>query len=321
MQKYRKRWYVLAAVAIALLLFNTGFYIMGKYYPNVLNKGNTKLTEPDEKQLQQDERIREAIKDMELNSSYAMLINLQNQRILYEKQAEDKLYPASLTKVMSAVVALDHISDLSQSVTVEEADLAGLAEANASVAGFQVGDRITYEELLYGLILPSGGDAANILANHLFGGMDAYVKEMNDKAASIGMNATHFVNATGLHEDEHYTTLQDLKKMMDHAWINTAFQKVMTTMNYEISSIELDVKSTLLMYGDTLTFEGGEIIGGKSGYTLEAECCLISIAKMEDGQLYMLLSAKAGGDPLGDHLHINDAKKLYEATARARLTQ
>ena len=86
-----------------------------------------------------------------------------------------------------------------------------------------------------------------------------------------------------------YTTMQDLKQMMKHAWINTAFQKVLTTTKYEIPSIKLKFKSTLLLYGDSLSFKEGEIIGGKSGYTLEAECCLVSVAKMKDGHLYICL--------------------------------
>ena len=306
---------MLLVLAALLVVSNIVFFIMGTYFPSVLNKGDTTLPSQSAETQNRQVAIKEHIKDVSLHSPYAIVIDLEDRSTIYEKKIDERIYPASITKVMSAVVALDHIADLSQTVTVEEQDLAGLAEANASVAGFQAGDTPTYEELLYALILPSGADAANILGNHLFGSVDAYVDAMNEKAESLGMNATHFKNPIGLHEDDHYTTLADLTNMMNHAWINTAFQGIMTTTSYEIKSSGFKIKSTLLVYGDDLSFAGGEIIGGKSGYTLEAQCCLVSVAKMEDGHLYMIISAKAGGDPSEDHFHMNDAKTMYELIA------
>lgn len=325
--------YIIYALIILLLAADIGFFIMGKFFPNILNKGNTQLPQQEEIIIKTQNAIKAQLKDFSINSGYAILLDLEDFTPLYEKNIDKKIYPASLTKVMSAVVALDHINDLSKTVTVEEKDLEGLLEANASVAGLQAGDTLTYEDLLYALVLPSGADAANVLANHLFGSMDNYVAEMNNKAKAYGMTSTHFVNSTGLHEDDHYTTIKDLEMMMKHAWINTAFQKILTTTQYEIPSLDLKMKSTLLSYGSSiviqskdnesksttksLPFEGGEIIGGKSGYTLEAECCLISVAKMENGHYYMLITAKATGEPISDHHHINDAINMYECIAKA----
>ena len=307
MKIHKKRWYVVLVIIIALLIGDISFFIMGKYFPNKLNEGNTTLPQPSEQLITTQNKIKEGVKNIKLNSPYALLLDLEDQSVLYEKNADKKIYPASLTKVMSAVVALDHISDLSKTVTVTEKDLEGLVEANASVAGLKEGDKVTYEDLLYALVLPSGADAANVLANNLCGDMKNFVQEMNNKAKAYGMINTHFMNATGLHDDNHYTTMHDLKQMMKHAWINTAFQKVLTTTKYEIPSIKLKFKSTLLLYGDSLSFKVGEIIGGKSGYTLEAECCLVSVAKMKDGHLYMFISAKAPGEPLSNHKHIDDS--------------
>ena len=327
MKRHKKSWYLLIAIISLLLAGDIGFYIMGKYYPNVLNKGDTSLPQQNTEALQTQQAIKTQLNDITLNSKYAAVLDLEDCTPLYEKNIEQRIYPASITKVMSAIVALDHIDDLSKTVTVEAKDLKGLIEANASVAGLEEGDTVTYEDLLYALILPSGADAANVLANHLFGSMDAFVKEMNVKAKAYGMISTHFVNATGLHDDNHYTTIQDLEQMMKHAWINTAFQKVLTTTKYEIPSTNIKMKSTLLQYAaadesltlknDSLAFKGGQIIGGKSGYTLEAECCLVSIAKMDNGHIYMLISAKASGEPLSDHKHINDAIHVYEEIAKA----
>lgn len=311
MLKYRKRWYILLVIAILLFIFDIGFFIMGKYYPNTLNKGITTLPKQDQAVLETQANIKENLKDIKIESQYAMMLDLEDFTVLYEKNINDKIYPASLTKVMSAIVALDHIDDLNKTVTVEKNDLKGLVEANASVAGLKENDTVTYEDLLYALVLPSGADAANVLANHLFGSMDAFVAEMNNKAKSYGMTSTHFINATGLHDDDHYTTITDLKQMMKYAWRNTAFQKILTTQKYKISNINLSFESTLVLYGDSLSFQGGEIIGGKSGFTYEAECCLISVAKLDNGHQYMLITANAPGSPIEDHKHIDDAKQLY----------
>ncbi len=238
MKIHKKRWYVVLVIIIALLIGDISFFIMGKFFPNKLNEGNTQLPTPSEQLITTQNNIKQGIKDIKLNSPYAILIDLEDQSILYEKNADKKIYPASLTKIMSCVVALDHINDLNQKVTVTEKDLEGLAEANASVAGLQPGDKVTYEDLLYALVLPSG---ANVLANNLCGDMKSFVQEMNNKAKAYGMVNTHFMNATGLHDDNHYTTMQDLKQMMKHAWINTAFQKVLTTTKYEIPSIRFPI--------------------------------------------------------------------------------
>lgn len=325
-KKYKHRLYL--AFIVFLLIGDIGFYIMGKFFPNTLNKGDTTLPQKETSILTQQQSIKDHVKDISINSKYAILIDLEDNTPLYEKNITKKIYPASITKVMSAVVALDHISDLTTKVTVEEKDLEGLVEANASVAGLEAGDNVTYEDLLYALVLPSGADAANVIANHLFGSMDAFVAEMNVKAKAYGMTQTHFVNATGLHDDQHYTTIQDLERMMKHAWKNTAFQQILTTTKYEIPSLHLKLKSTLLLYGtssdflestlqpETLSFRGGEIIGGKSGYTLEAECCLVSVAKLDNDHLYMFISAKASGEPMEDHNHVNDAIHIYEEVAK-----
>ena len=266
---------------------------------------------------------------MTLNSRYAMVIDLQDQQVLYEKNSDERLFPASLTKVLTAIVALDNMENLHKKITITEQDIEGLAEANASVAGLEAGEQVTLEDLLYALILPSGADGANALANHLNGSISKFVKDMNEKANSIGMLHTHFTNTTGLQDKQHYTTLQDMKKMMDHAWKNPAFRKVMTTLRYTIPATRqhpngLKLRSTLLFYDKDLKFPGGEIIGGKSGFTPEAGYCLISVARMKDGHQYMVISAKAEkiektlveeGGSATEYGNVMDAKAVYTAIA------
>lgn len=311
---------IFCLVVLVLLLADITMYKQIKsYYPDAWQKTPAITLPKDEPDARQN-GITKALQKLKLNSKYAMVIDLQDNRTLYEKNSDQKLYPASLTKVMTAITALDNAQDLNQKVTIHVKDLQGLIKANASVAGLQVGDQLRMEDLLYALILPSGADGANALANHLNGSTKNFVADMNEKAQAMGMTHTHFTNTTGLHDKQHYTTLQDLKKMMTHAWKNPAFRKVITTLRYTIPDVKshpkgLKLHSTLLLYGGKPSFPGGTIIGGKSGYTPEAGCCLISIAKLSDGRLYMVITAQASGSPVDDHKHMDDAKTIYKQIA------
>lgn len=254
--------------------------------------------------------------DTKINSKHAILVDLQDYTKLYEKKGDKKIYPASLTKIMTALVALDNIPDIQEIVMITQENLNGLMEANASVAGLLLGQKISYKSLLYALILPSGADAANVLSDNLAASRADYIRKMNNKAQELGMSHTHYVNTTGLHDASQYTTLEDMLILMKAALKNPILKDILTTLSYtaEENTLEqpLTVHSTIEQYADTLQFPGGQIIGGKSGYTPEAGSCLISIAKLDDGSNYMILSAQAGGDPTIDHLHIKDAKTLFE---------
>lgn len=331
MQKIRKRWWFVAAAALVLLFLDIAMYIQIKeYYPDFMQQEETSESVAGQGLDASQQKIKKKLEHISLNSRYAMVIDLEDQQVLYEKNSDQKLFPASLTKVLTAVVALDTMDDLHKKITITSKDIEGLAEANASVAGLKAGEQVTMEDLLYALILPSGADGANALANHLNGSVANFVKDMNSKAAGMGMTHTKFKNTTGLHDKQHYTTLQDMKKMMDHAWKNPAFRKVMTTLRYTIPATKqhpngLKLESTLLFYDDDLKFSGGEIIGGKSGFTPEAGYCLISVAKMKDGHQYMVISAKAekteltitkeGSSLDAEYGNITDAKTLYTAIA------
>lgn len=318
-------------MALLFLFLDTAMYIQIKsYYPDIWEKEEVEPMRAPALDASQ-QRISQALSSLKLNSRYIMVIDLADQQVLYEKNSDKKIFPASLTKVLSGIVALDNAADLQQKITITKKDVEGLKEANASVAGFVVGDTPTIEDLLYALILPSGADSANALGNHLNGSVSDFVEDMNQKAIAMGMTNTHFQNPTGLHDKQHYTTLQDMKKMMDHAWKNLAFRKALTTLHYTIPSNEqhpegLKLESTLLYYSKDLTFDGGEIIGGKSGFTPEAGYCLISVAKMHDGKQYMVISAKAEelssseshGETIANYGSMTDAKAIYSTIANIR---
>lgn len=326
LNKYRKRWWCVAIVSLILLILNiTLFQGILYYYPDAWEK-EKEVIGFSVKASDEQSTITQALNDVIIHSEYALVVDMKDFQTLYEKNANERIYPASLTKVLTAIVALNLKNNMQSHSRVTEEDLSGLLEANASVAGLKVGDTLSFEDALYALILPSGGDAANFIANHMAGNITNFVEEMNKKAIALGMLDTHFVNPTGLHEDEHYTTLNDMKKMMSLGWKNPIFQDIITSLDHTIEGLVshpqgLYLKSSLASYGSSLSFNGGEIIGGKSGYTLEAQCCLISIAKMSDGHFYLMISAKAGGQPSIDRLHLQDAKNVFETISKVRKDQ
>lgn len=328
LKQIKKRWWMVAIVSLVLLILDIALLKgITYYYPDVWEKEKETIGF-EVKASDKQSAIQDALKATTLRSQYAILIDMEDQRTLYEKNADERIYPASLTKVLTAIVALDLKTDMQEQATATDQDLAGLWEANASVAGLKTGDTLSYEQALYALLLPSGADAANFIGNHMSGSVENFVIEMNTKAKALGMVNTQFANPTGLHQEEHFTTLNDMKKMMLLGWKNPVFQEVITTLDYTIPSLAshpegLNLKSSLESYGGegSLQFTGGRIIGGKSGYTLEAQCCLISIAKMEDGHIYMFISAKADGQPASDQYHLKDAKTMYETIARVHATQ
>lgn len=320
-RKYRRRR---LAIIVCLSILSFGTYmgvnkmIENKQKEEQIEKENLLKQAKTKKK----ERMIYSLASTKINSKDAILIDLADYTKLYEIKGDQKIYPASLTKIMTAFVALDQIKDLQEVVSVTADNLRGLQEANASIAGLLLGQKISYKNLLYALILPSGADAANVLADNLATSRTEFVQKMNDKAKELGMNNTNYVNTSGLHDVNQYTTLEDMLKLMKEVLKNPILKDVLTTLTYssEGNLVEqpLMLKSTLEEYADTLQFNGGQIIGGKSGYTPEAGSCLISIAKLNDGSNYMFLSAQASGDPTTDHLHIQDALHIYEKIAAAK---
>ena len=142
----------------------------------------------------------------EVDSDYVYMVNRNSNEVMYEKNAYEKMYPASMTKMMSAIVAIENMDDLNREVTISYDMLSGLYEANASMAGFNVNETVTIKDLLYGLMLPSGAECAYALGYTLFGSIDNYVSMMNEKAKMLKMKDTHFVNPNGFHNDDHYST-------------------------------------------------------------------------------------------------------------------
>ena len=251
----------------------------------------------------------------ELYSPYAILVSLKNQNVVFKTGSEKRIFPASLTKIMTVIVAIENISDLTEMIVLPEELFPDLYTANASMAGFLPGEEVTAMDLLYGTLLPSGADAAMGLAIRISGSESEFSKLMNKKAKEIGMDDTNFTNVTGLHDDNHYTTVKDIAKLLQYALKNEIFYEIFTTVRCSTSSTNrhpggITFYSTLSKKVDTYEFDGGRIIGGKTGYTEEAGLCLASLAE-KNGSKYILVTAGAAGDNYTEQYHIMDALTVY----------
>ena len=145
-----------------------------------------------------------------INSTCAILIQARGGKVIGEMNAKERIYPASLTKMMTAIVAIENLDSLNQEITLTNEMFAGLYEQDATQAGFQPGETVTALDLLYGVLLPSGAECCIALADTVAGSEADFVAMMNKKAEKIGMENTHFCDSTGLHNPEHYSTVMDM---------------------------------------------------------------------------------------------------------------
>jgi D-alanyl-D-alanine carboxypeptidase (penicillin-binding protein 5/6) len=252
-----------------------------------------------------------------LNSPNAILIRLKDHTILMQKNSEEKIYPASLTKMMTAIVAIENLPDLKEEIKLTNSTFQGLYEADASMAGFQPGEQVRVIDLLYGVMLPSGAECCIGLADQVAGSEQNFVKIMNQKAAGLGMDNTHFENAIGLHNENHYTTVKDLAILLSYALRNDTFREIFTSSGHSTQPTNkhpggITFYSTMFEDFNNQSIIGGEILGGKTGYTDEAGLCLASLAKVGK-QEYVLISAGAKGDHHSEQYNITDALAVYNS--------
>ncbi len=245
---------------------------------------------------------------IDLNSNYAYMLDIDKNKVYIDIKSKDKIYPASMTKIVTLMVALEKIDDIYKEVTIVHEDLEGLYEANASVCGFVVGEKVSVEDLLYGVLLPSGADACNALARITYGSNDQFVKAMNDKVKQLDLKNTHFVNVTGLHDDLHYTTCHDMAILLNEALKNNIFKKVFEAREYTTSSNNKTWYSSLKRGGMALNRDTSYISGGKSGFTYEAR---LTYGASMDIEGHHFIGIVADADYNKSNSHIEDILNLY----------
>lgn len=243
---------------------------------------------------------------LEINSKNAILYNLNDNTIIYEKGKSDITKIASLTKIMTTIVAIEKIDNLDKEITMTNEMFKGLIEENAYQIGLKVGDTVTYRDLLYGTFIASGADATRGLTMTLTTKEDEYVQLMNKKAQEIGLKNTVFTNPIGLDEEGQRSTVEDVAKMLMYALKNETFKKIIETKTYSIGNIT--VQSSLHSTGKKFGIDTSQIIGGKTGYTLDAGRCLASIATDKTNNIdYLLVTTNANNTPE----HVMDAYNIY----------
>lgn len=260
----------------------------------------------------------------DITATYAIVIDRDTNEVLAQKNADEKMYPASLTKMMTAIIAIENLTDLNQTITITEEMISGLAEADASVAGFQVNDTPTVQDILYGIALPSGADATNAAAFTICGSIDSYVDLMNEKAQQIGMTNTHFVNTTGLHDDNHYSTARDMAKLLQYCLNNETFATIFSSHSYTTSSLTshpegIQLESTLFKAAERNNYSIPGLIGGKTGFTYPAGRCLAAWEDVNDMHLITVVansSVEATNSPnVGDTDNILNQLQSWNTTA------
>lgn len=241
-----------------------------------------------------------------IKASHILLLNLNDQKIVYEKNPQERIKIASLTKIMTAIVAILNTKNLEEQFTIPE--YAFYESDGYAEAGFKIGDAVTIKDLLYGTLLPSGVEAAQSLALYTMGSIDAFVMKMNELATLLDMQNTHFDNPVGRDSEENYSTLYDLEKLLLFALQDETFYEIYTTRNYTATN-GLNFNSTLVKPSEKYHLNIEKIKGAKSGYTKEAGLCLASIAEKE-GIEYLLLTANSPYEN-GYPNHIVDSLNIY----------
>lgn len=239
------------------------------------------------------------MEELDLHCDYVYLIDPDTGQTLIDRRSEEQMYPASLTKVMTSIIAIEKIPD-PENVTIEftQEMLNGLIAANANRAGFLPGDEPTALDHIYGDLLPSGADCSRALAFYIAGDEEAFVELMNEKAAELGMHDTHFVNTSGLHDDDHYTTCRDMMTLYLYCMKNETFMDILKTQVHTSVPVlhfpdGLGMTNFVLMYINQANpqYQNYEIpgfIAGKSGYTIEGQYTLVSNAEINGMNLVMV---------------------------------
>lgn len=254
----------------------------------------------------------EEITSEEILSSYAVLVDLKDGHIVAQRNPMDKIYPASMTKVMTVLVAAEHMEDPDAMVTMtrEITDFVFLNDLSA--VGYEVGEQVSVMELFYGTILRSGGDAALALAEHIGGSEDAFVAMMNDKLKELGFDeVAHFSNPVGHYEDDNYCTPVAMAMIMKAAMENDICREVMCTKRYNTASNEfhpdgIDISNLFLRRIEDLDTHG-EVLAAKTGYVIQSRNCAVSYEESNDGNRYILVTSGAPGSWKA----IYDHEKIY----------
>jgi len=254
--------------------------------------------------------------DLELHSTTAFLINATTNQVLLDNYANQRMYPASMVKMMTALVAIENLGDLSQNIFFSPAIFPPLREIGASTAGFFANEIVPAYDVLPGILLPSGADATVAIAQHISGSEAGFVVLMNQKAQALGMYNTNFENTSGLPHENQYTTASDMAILLYNGLQNEIFRDIITRSTHTAQptnrrTTQLNMRSTLFSRMSSPYFGSSAILGGRTGFTFEAGQTLASFTEIYD-EIYILVTMGAYPPSSSRHTwHIDDAFVVY----------
>lgn len=240
----------------------------------------------------------------EVYSNYGIFIDRENNTVLAERNSNTRINPASMTKILTVLVAAEQLEKLEKedvlddtfTMTLEITDYGFIHDC--SNVGFLDGETVTVRDLLYGTILPSGADAAVGLATYLSGSQEAFVELMNAKVEELGLaKTTHMMNCVGIYDEEHYSTAYDMAMIMEAAMDNELCREVMSARTYTTSATEQHPEGIIISNWFIRRIEdkdtGGEVLCAKTGYVVQSGSCAASYGKDHGGKEYICVTADA----------------------------
>ncbi|MCH4239302.1 MAG: D-alanyl-D-alanine carboxypeptidase [Oscillospiraceae bacterium] len=257
--------------------------------------------------------------DFTLNSKAAELVNLDTDTTVFSQNADQRMYPASTTKIMTFIIVMEHVKNVDkETATYSEKEKKMIDGTGSSNAGIKLGEKFSIHQLLYAMMVPSGNDAALMLADHVGGGdINKFVDMMNQKAKALGCTGTHFVNPNGLHDPNHYTTAHDLSLIAKYALTLNYFIEVTNTTVYNLTPLNMPNTTRQLTTTNYMIDRGAQggyyynpyVKGIKTGHTDESGRCLVSTAVF-GGRTYLcvLMGASTKTAEFGEMI---DTTKLY----------
>ncbi len=228
------------------------------------------------------------------NCKNGIIIDLSTHEIVAARKENERVSPASTTKVMTALVAVNLIDDYDKTFVMTQKIADDTFLAHATNAGFAVGETVNMTDLLYGCLLPSGADATIGLAEALCGTEAAFVEKMNEKADELGLTDTHFVNATGLYDKNHYSSAADMAIITEAALQNPLLHQILSTVDYTTASTPqhpdgIPLTGTLFSYMYGTEPDGADILAGKTGFVNESGYCFTTYGETDNGTPYIVV--------------------------------
>lgn len=231
-------------------------------------------------------------------SNYGLLINLDTGKVVASKEGNVRINPASMTKILTLLVAVEHLDDIDNTFTMTREIGDYVFSHGCSQVGFEVGETVTIKDLLYGTILPSGADAAMCLAEYIAGSQEAFVDLMNDKLKELGLSdSAHFTNCVGVYDKDHYCTLMDMAMILKAAEENSLCHEILNARTYLTTATEQHPEGLQISNWFLRRIEdkdtNGSVVGAKTGFVNESGCCGASYQISNDGSHYICVTADA----------------------------